>query len=279
MQTPHGLVECRARGIFRKDKTKPYVGDNVVIGFNEDGSGSVDEILERKNNLIRPPLANIDMMVVALSTADPGPNLFVTDKFIAVIEHKGIEPVIAVTKSDLGDAGDIVDIYRLAGFEVFQASGITGEGIDELRNALAGKFSAFSGNSGVGKSSLLNAIDPRLGLDVAETSKKLGRGKHTTRTTQSFMLENGGRVADTPGFSSIDLVQMSDIDRHALPHCFREFGDYMNGCRFDDCTHTVETGCKVLEAVENGDIATSRHQSYRQLFDQIKDINEWERRN
>lgn len=278
VETDTGLFECRARGIFRKEKLTPYVGDRVVIGFNEDGSGSVDKIMERRNSLVRPPLANLDEMVVALSVSDPAPNLFVADKFIAVLEHKDIEPLIAVTKSDLRDSEPLVSLYRAAGFRAFSVSCETGEGVREIKNALAGKFSAFSGNSGVGKSSLLNAIDPRLGLEVAETSKKLGRGRHTTRTTQIFMLDNGGRVADTPGFSSIDLVRTSDIDKAALPHCFREFETFTKDCRFDDCTHTVEAGCGVLRALSEGKIAASRHSGYMQMFEQIKDIKEWERK-
>lgn len=278
VETKDGETECRARGIFRKDKMKPYVGDRVMISINEDSSGNVDDILPRKNELLRPPLSNLDAMVLALSISDPAPNLFVADKFIAVLEHKGIEPLIAVTKLDLQDASALVEMYSKAGFSVFPVSCETGEGLETLRQALAGRFSAFSGNSGVGKSSLINAIDPRLGLEVGETSKKLGRGRHTTRTIQIFTLENGGRIADTPGFSSIDLVQMSDVDKTGLAECFREFAPHIGKCRFDDCTHTVESGCKVLEALNAGEIAESRHESYCRLFSQIKDIKEWQRR-
>lgn len=272
------LRECRARGIFRKDGAKPCVGDQVAISINGDGSGNVDEILPRKNNLIRPPLANLDAMVLTLSISDPEPNLLVADEFIAVLERKGIEPLIAITKLDLQDAAALVRIYEHAGFSVFPVSAETNEGLDALKAALADKFVAFSGNSGVGKSSLLNAIDPRLGLEVGETSKKLGRGRHTTRTVQIFTLENGGRVADTPGFSSIDLVQMSDIDKSGLAECFREFAQYARGCRFDDCTHTAEVGCKVLEAVECGEIAKSRHESYCHMFARVKNLKDWQRR-
>ena len=279
VEIPGGLVECRARGIFRKEGLKPCVGDNVEISVNDDGSGAVEHICKRKNALVRPPLANLDVMVVVLSVSDPEPNLFVADKFIAVLEHKHIEPFIAVTKSDLQDSSPLASVYKQAGFLVFQISSETGEGVPELKESLAGKFSAFSGNSGVGKTSLLNAIDPRIGLEVGEISKKLGRGRHTTRTTQIFTLDSGGRVADTPGFSSIDLVQASDIGKGDLPHCFREFEPYIKDCRFDDCTHTAEIGCGVIRAAENGYIAETRYGHYKQLFLQVKDIKEWERRN
>lgn len=278
VETPDGETECRARGILRKDNTKPYVGDRVTISKNEDGSGNVDDILPRRNSLIRPPLANLDAIVLTLSVSDPEPNLFVADTFIAALEYKGIEPLIAVTKLDLQDASELVRLYSGAGFSVFPVSCETGEGLDALKLALADKFVAFSGNSGVGKSSLLNAIDSRLGLEVGETSKKLGRGRHTTRTIQIFTLENGAKVADTPGFSSIDLAQMSDVDKSGLAECFREFAPYIRKCRFDDCTHTVEAGCEVLEAVKSGGIASSRHENYCQMFAQIKDIKDWQRR-
>lgn len=278
METVDGEIECRARGIFRKEGAKPCVGDRVAVSVNEDSSGNVDEIMPRENSLIRPPLANLDAMVLALSVSDPEPNLLVADEFIAVLEHKGIEPLIAITKLDLQDASGLVSLYTGAGFSVFPVSSETNEGLDALRLALAGRFSAFSGNSGVGKSSLLNAIDPRLGLEVGETSKKLGRGRHTTRTIQIFTLENGGRVADTPGFSSIDLVRMSDVDRSCLAECFRDIVPYAGKCRFDDCTHTAETGCAVLDAVQEGKMAKSRHENYCHMFGRIKDIKDWQRR-
>lgn len=278
VETPGGQIECRARGIFRKEGEKPCVGDRVAVSRNEDGSGNVDDILPRKNNLIRPPLANLDAMVLALSVSDPAPNLLIADEFIAVLEHKGIEPLIAVTKLDLQDATGLVSLYEGAGFSVFPVSSETNEGLNAIKLALADKLSAFSGNSGVGKSSLLNAIDPRLGLEVGETSKKLGRGRHTTRTVQIFTLENGGRVADTPGFSSIDLARMSDIDKSCLSGCFRDFAQYAGKCRFDDCAHTAEAGCAVLEAVSCGNIAKSRHESYCHIFERVKNIKDWQRR-
>lgn len=278
VEADDGVIECRARGIFRKEGRSPCVGDRVEIAHNPDGTGVVDEILPRRNSLVRPPLANLDAMIVVLSICDPEPNLFVADQLIAVLEHKGIEPVIAVTKSDLQDASPLAAIYENAGFAVYVISSETGDGVSALCAELAGKFCAFSGNSGVGKSSLLNAIDPRLGIEVSETSKKLGRGRHTTRHVETFTLPNGARVADTPGFSSIDIELMSDISKADLAACFREFAGYYGRCRFPDCSHTREIGCAVLAAAAGGQIAKSRHKSYELLFEQIKDVKEWERR-
>lgn len=271
-------LECRARGIFREQGVKPLVGDRVRVETGEDGSGVVDEILPRRNDLVRPPLANLDYMVVVLSVTDPAPNLFVVDKYIAVLEHKGIEPVVAVTKSDLDDPEPLAAIYRGAGFPVFVTDCVTLVGINELTAHLAGLFGAFSGNSGVGKSSLLNAIDPALGIQTGGTSRKLGRGKHTTRHVETFKLPNGALVADTPGFTSLELVRMSDITKENLSGCFREFARFAGGCRFMDCSHTCENGCAVLVAVEDGQIARSRHESYLQMYNEIKDVKEWERR-
>ncbi len=270
--------ECRARGIFRKEDFKPRVGDGVEISLNEDGSGAVDEVLPRRNSLVRPPLANLDCMVLVLSVSDPGPNLFVADKFIAVLEHEGIEPVIAVTKPDLSEAGPLVDIYKNAGFTAILINRDTRAGIRELRECLKDKFSAFSGNSGVGKTSLLNALDQKLGLAVGETSRKLGRGRHTTRTVNVFTLPNGGKVADTPGFSSLDVIEASSLTKEDLPFCFREFLAYTENCRFQDCTHTREAGCGVLEAVAAGKIAGSRHRSYVELYGQLARVNQWDKK-
>lgn len=277
-------IECRARGIFRKTGTKPVVGDRVRIQVNADGSGTVDEILPRKNDLVRPPLANLDYMVAVLSVTDPAPNLAVVDKFLAVLEHKEIEPLIAITKSDIEppdariSAAALTSLYHNAGFAVFATNFETGEGLSALKEALAGKFSAFSGNSGVGKSTLLNAIDPQLALETGDTSKKLGRGRHTTRTVETYRLQSGGFVADTPGFTSLELTRISDITKEELAGCFREFTRYVDDCKFQDCSHTCEKGCAVLAAVQQGDIAPSRHASYCQLYDEIKEIPQWERR-
>jgi len=270
--------QCRARGVFRKDNRSPLVGDMVQIQQNEDGSGTVAEILPRKNAFVRPPLANLDHMVVVLSVTDPAPNLFVVDKFIALLEKQDIDPIIAVTKADLAATGDLASLYTKAGYPVYVLSCETGEGVAALTDALAGTVSAFSGNSGVGKSSLLNAIDPRFAIQVGDTSKKLGRGRHTTRHVELFALQNGALVADTPGFSSIDIAEMGGIDKEELAGCFREFLPFLGRCKFVDCAHLREKGCAILEAVEQGEIDPRRHASYLQLYDEVKDVKPWEQR-
>ena len=273
------LIECRARGIFRKHGMSPYVGDIVDISISsEDGSGSVDVIHPRKNELIRPPLANLDYMLIIASATDPAPNYLVIDKFLAVLEHKDIPALIAITKPDLKDTSEITAIYRGAGYEVHVVNNNTGEGSEALAARMNGRFFALSGNSGVGKSSLLNAIDPNLALAVGDTSRKLGRGRHTTRHVEIFETSGGAMVADTPGFSSLDLVMMSELRADDLSGCFVEFGDYIGACRFQDCRHLVERDCAVLSALSEGKIAKSRHQSYSLLYNEIKDVKEWERR-
>ncbi|MDL2233573.1 ribosome small subunit-dependent GTPase A [Ruminococcaceae bacterium OttesenSCG-928-L11] len=273
------LVECRARGIFRKEGRSPYVGDMVDIQLDGDGVGTVNEIHPRKNDLIRPPLANLDYMVVVISVADPPFNAFVTDKFLAILEHKDIEPLIAITKSDLGDSTAIQARFRKAGYPVFAVhtqGEAAGQGVSELKDALAGRLCAFSGNSGVGKSSLLNAIDPHFQLETGDISKKLGRGRHTTRHVELFQLDNGALIADTPGFSTVEVTRMSAITKESLAWCFRDMEPYLEQCKFTDCSHTTELGCAVLAAVAAGDIDAGRHESYMQLYSELKDLKEWE---
>lgn len=272
-------IECRARGLFRKQGMSPLVGDMVDIEISpEDGSGYVVEVHPRKNMLIRPPLANLDYMVPVISTTDPAPNLVTIDTYLALLEYQDIPVLIAITKSDLDDAGPLAALYRGAGYPVHIVASLTGEGVAEFTAQLEGKFCAFSGNSGVGKSSLLNAVDPDFAIAVGETSKKLGRGRHTTRHTEIFSLPGGGMVADTPGFSSLDIAQMSNLRAEDLDACFPEFREHLGQCRFDDCRHIHETGCAVRAALESGKIAKSRYQSYVKLHDEIKDIKEWERK-
>lgn len=277
VQTGDGLLECRAKGIFRKEKIAPYVGDLVEAERTGEGAGVIARILPRKNALARPPVANLDQMVVVLSVEDPAPNFTVTDSLIAILEHKRIEPVIAITKSDLQDAGELEAVYAAAGFPVFVACGRTGEGVPALARRLAGRISAFSGNSGVGKSTLLNAIDPRFSIETGVTSKKLGRGRHTTRHVELFCLPGGGMAADTPGFSSVDLLRASDLRARDLAGYFREFAPFTGQCKFRDCTHTGEKGCRIAGAVQAGEIPRERYESYRQIYGELKDVKEWER--
>lgn len=270
------IYECRARGVFRKKKITPLVGDFVRVEPEEEpGKGTLTEILPRRNFLVRPPVANLDQLLIVASLQDPQPNLLMIDKTIAAAEYHKIEPVVILNKTDLEDGDAIEAIYRQAGFMCIQASARTGEGIETIREQLRGRVSVFTGNSGVGKSSLLNCIDERLGLSTGEISQKLGRGRHTTRHVEIYELENGGLVADTPGFSTLDIERFQLIRKEELPDCFREFAPFLGQCRFTSCAHTVEKGCAILQAVEEGKIARSRWESYVAMYQEVKDIKEW----
>lgn len=270
------IYECKARGIFRKRKMSPYAGDRVILTVEEDGTGTIEEIEPRKNQLIRPPVANIDQLFIVVSVREPSPSTLIIDKIIAAAENKGIEPVLVISKADLEDAGWLCEIYDKAGIPCIPISSVTGEGVEKVREMLCGKISAFTGNSGVGKSTLLNCVDPRLALETGEISQKLGRGRHTTRQVELLHLPGGGYVADTPGFSSMDLERYELVRKEDLPHCFREFAPYLGECRFTSCSHTCEKGCAVLEAVKEGKIASSRHESYVAMYQEVKDVKEWQ---
>lgn len=273
------IYECKARGVFRKQKITPLVGDIVSITINDNAENTVDEIKARKNALVRPALANLDQLFVVASIVDPAINTTVIDRIIAIAEFKHIEPVVILTKIDLSDHYmKYYDIYSKAGFKVILCDNSTGSGSDEVRAMLADKVSAFTGNTGVGKSSLLNAIDSRLAVETGETSKKLGRGKHTTRHCELFKVA-GGYVADTPGFSSVDFERCEKILKDDLPYCFREFEPYLDKCRFQtNCAHINDKGCAVVEAVNNGYISRERHNSYIDLYNEVKDIKEWQKK-
>lgn len=273
------IYECKARGVFRKQKITPLVGDIVSITINDNAENTIDEIKARKNALVRPALANLDQLFVVASIVDPAINTTVIDRIIAIAEFKHIEPVVILTKIDLSDHYmKYYDIYSKAGFKVILCDNSTGSGSDEVRAMLADKVSAFTGNTGVGKSSLLNAIDSRLAVETGETSKKLGRGKHTTRHCELFKVA-GGYVADTPGFSSVDFERCEKILKDDLPYCFREFEPYLDKCRFQtNCAHINDKGCAVVEAVNNGYISRERHNSYIDLYNEVKDIKEWQKK-
>lgn len=275
-ENKENIIECRARGVFRQQNIKPCVGDWAEVELTPQGKGYVVELEPRKNSLVRPPLANLDQLVLVVSIADPAPNAFVLDKLIAIAEYQKIEPVIVITKCDLADPQVFANIYRKAGFQVYLTKSLEHQGLEAVMEMLQGKTSAFCGNSGAGKSTLLNAIDPRLSLDTGDISQKLGRGRHTTRHVELFELQNGGFVADTPGFSAVDLEKFQTILKDELADCFREMRPYEGKCRFTGCSHTKEAGCAVLQAVKDGEISESRHQSYLNLYELAKNIKEWE---
>lgn len=277
VETADGVFECKARGIFRKKKITPLVGDYVSITVNENAENTIDEISDRKNSLVRPPLANLDQLFVVSSVIEPKFNVSVVDRIVAIAEYKNIEPVIVITKIDLDSSYEkYCDIYTNAGFKVILCDNIKGAGAELIRSLLKDKTSAFTGNTGVGKSSLLNAIDAGLSLETGETSRKLGRGRHTTRHCELYRVA-GGYVADTPGFSSLDFEKGEKIMKEDLPYCFREFLPYLEKCKFqNNCSHINDKGCAVVQAVKNGEISADRHNSYTELYNEVKDIKEWE---
>ncbi len=255
-------IDCRACGRFRRERITPLAGDHVTVERQADGTGFVVEILPRRNALVRPPVANLDCLVIVAAAAQPVPSTLVMDKLVAVAEENAIEPVIVLNKTDLADTAALYDAYHTGGFAVFALSAMQPESVQPLRDYLAGKVSAFTGNSGVGKSSLLNNICPSLALPTGEISQKLGRGRHTTRMAQLYPLPEGGYVVDTAGFSSLDMEQVAPILKENLPFCFREFAPYLGRCRYTSCAHDKETGCAVKAAVEAGAIPRSRYESY-----------------
>ena len=269
------IIECHAKGIFRKDGISPIVGDFVEF-ITENDSATISKLLPRKNYLVRPPLANVDMLIIVAAITQPEPNPLIIDKMAAIADYKGIEPVIVFSKVDLLKNEELYEIYRKAGFKVFVVSVMDGSDISELMDILPTKVSVFAGSSGVGKSSLLNKIDSRLGLQTAEVSKKHFRGKHTTRHVELYELENGGYVADTPGFSSLETPQLEQMLKEDLHFAFREFAPFINNCKFSGCSHINTKGCSVIEAVNDGIIQKQRYNSYLAMYDEVKNIKEWE---
>ena len=278
VQTEETVYECKARGLFRKQSVSPLAGDRVKLETEENQDAVITEIMPRKNVLTRPPIANLDQLAIVAASCSPAPNTLVIDKTIAAAENQGIAPILILTKTDLEQVQWLRDIYEPIGFPVVLVSSVTGEGVDRVKELLKGKTTAFTGNSGVGKSSLLNRIDERLGLETGEISRKLGRGRHTTRQVELFALEGGGYVADTPGFSAIQLERYHVVRKEQLPYCFREFRPYLDQCRFPSCSHTCEKGCAVLQAVEEGKISRSRHNNYLALYQEEKDLKEWDKK-
>ena len=275
VQTGDGLVTCRARGALRRGGESPLTGDMVQISV-ERGKGMVEKILPRKNRFVRPAVANIDALVVFAANVNPVTEPFLIDRVAAIAGDREVPVYLCVNKCDLDPAVDLVRIYRHAGFPVIQASAETGEGVETLRQLIAGKLTAFTGNSGVGKSSMLNALCPGLALPTGEVSEKLGRGRHTTRHVELYSLGDDTFVADTPGFSSFDTEQMDVLLKENLQYAFPDFAPYLGGCQFHDCSHRAEPNCAVRGAVEAGDIEPSRYDSYLRLYEKASQIKEWE---
>ena len=276
VSSAEGTAECRARGRFRIEKNIPLVGDRVRYTATEPGKGILTDVLPRINSFIRPPLANIDKMVIVASETIPVTDPYLIDRLTAIATKSNCEPVICINKLDLDQADRLYDIYKNAGYTVLRTSAVTHEGIDGLKEAIKSVTSAFTGNSGVGKSSILNAIDPDFRITVGDISRKLGRGRHTTRHVELYQLSCGALVADTPGFSAFDTGHITVKDD--LQNLFRDFESYIGKCRFLDCAHIKEPGCAVLEALDSGKLEKSRHDSYKRLYEQALEYKEWEHR-
>lgn len=275
VQTAEGVVTCRARGILRRADSSPLTGDLAEITV-EKGKGMVEKLLPRKNSFIRPAVANVDALVVFAANVNPVTEPFLIDRVAAIAGDQEVPVYLCVNKCDLDPAMDLVRIYENAGFPVIRTSAETGEGVEALRQLIRGKLTAFTGNSGVGKSSILNRLCPELGLATGEVSEKLGRGRHTTRHVELYALDSETFVADTPGFSSFDTDQMDVILKENLQYAFPDFGPCLGRCRFDDCTHRKEPDCAVRAAVEDGRIERSRYDSYLKLYEKASQVKLWE---
>ena len=276
VQTEAGVVTCRARGHFRKDGLAPLTGDLAEI--SRTGSrGMVEEILPRKNHFLRPAVATLDALVVFAASVNPVTDPFLIDRVAAIAGNQEVPVILCLNKTDLDPAEDLGRIYEQAGFPVIRTSAETGTGMEALRAALTGKLTAFTGNSGVGKSSVLNRLAPHLGLQTGEVSEKLGRGRHTTRHVELYALDGNTLVADTPGFSSFDTDQMDFILKENLQYAFPDFAPYLGHCRFHDCAHLKEPDCAVTQALQDGKIQPSRYSSYVRLYEKASQVKEWER--
>ena len=269
------IVECRARGKLRKDRITPLVGDEVEYSM-EGGRGMIESVAERKNSFLRPAVSNLDVLVVLASGANPVTDPFLIDRVSAIAGNQNVPIILCINKTDLNDGEHLAGIYRRAGFPVFKTSAQTGEGIDALLKEIRGKTVAFTGNSGVGKSSILNRMDPALTVKTGEVSEKLGRGRHTTRHVELYCLGDGTYVIDTPGFSSFDTEQMELILKENLQYAFPDFQPYLGKCRYYDCAHVCEPECAVLAALAAGEIEPTRHASYLRLYESAKEIKLWE---
>ena len=272
------MLQCRARGKFRREGTSPLVGDWVQVRELGGGEGFVEELEPRTNCFARPAAANIDMLVIIASAAIPVTDPYLIDRIAAIAALKGCGVLVCLNKTDLDPAEELFDIYSRSAIPVLRVSAETGEGMEALRERIRGKLSVFTGNSGVGKSSILNRLCPNLSLRVGEVSQALGRGRHTTRHVEMFPVEEGTWVIDTPGFSSFDTDELSLELQARLPETFPEFLPYLDKCRFVGCKHIKEKGCAVLQAVHDGRIPAERHRSYVRLWEEVKDLRPWDKK-
>ena len=269
------IIECRARGKFRKEHISPLVGDFVEYS-TEGGRGMVEAIAPRRNCFVRPAVSNLDALVILASAVNPVTDPFLIDRVAAIAGDQNVPVLLCVNKIDLNDGETLCGIYRRAGFPVFPTSAETGEGIDSLLREIRGKTVAFTGNSGVGKSSILNRMDQALSVKTGEVSEKLGRGRHTTRHVELYCLPDRTGVIDTPGFSSFDTEQMNLILKENLQYAFPDFAPFLGQCRYHDCAHISEPDCAVLTALREGKLEPTRHASYVRLYESAKEIKLWE---
>lgn len=276
VQTGDSLLECKARGRFRLDGTSPLVGDRVVCSVDAGGRGRIDRVEARKNWFVRPAVANVDALVFVAANTNPVTDPFLIDRVSVIAAEAGCELILCINKTDIDGGDALYDIFSLAGFPVIRTSAKSGEGLDELRAALKGLVCAFTGNSGVGKSSMLNRLLPGAGIPTGQVSEKLGRGRHTTRHVELYSLGDNSFVADTPGFASFDIEMMKPILKENLQYDFREFSECIGACRFNNCAHLKEPGCAVTAAVERGEISRSRYRSYVRLYELTAQHKAWE---
>ena len=275
VQLPDGVVTCRGRGVLRKEHVTPLTGDMVEVTL-EHGKGMVESVLPRKNSFVRPAVANVDALAIFAANVNPVTEPFLIDRVAAIAGDQNVQCLIVINKSDLDPAEQLRGIYEKAGFPVILTSAKTGEGLESLKEYLHGKLTAFTGNSGIGKSSVLNCLCPELMLATGEVSEKLGRGRHTTRHVELYTLGEDTYVMDTPGFSSFDTDQMDIILKENLQYAFPDFGPYVGKCQFADCSHRREPGCAVRQALEEGLIGQTRYDSYLRLYEKSAQIKQWE---